>query len=87
MKSRTNRFVISFNGEIYNHLELRNHFTNEWLSTSDTETLLRCIESWGLIKTLESIEGMFAFAVYDTFADKLFYAETDLEKSPCILVA
>lgn len=82
MKSRTNRFVISFNGEIYNHLELRNHFTNEWLSTSDTETLLRCIESWGLIKTLESIEGMFAFAVYDTFADKLYLCRDRFGEKP-----
>ena len=55
MKSKDNRFVIVFNGEIYNHLDLRNKIKKEnsyknWKGTSDTETLLVCIEYFGIEK-------------------------------------
>tara|TARA_Y100001968_G_C19453240_1_gene770255 strand:- start:3319 stop:5325 length:2007 start_codon:yes stop_codon:yes gene_type:complete len=70
MKSSSGRYVIAFNGEIYNHLELRNKLFNEsktskWIGSSDTETLITCIETWGLLKTLEESVGMFAFALWD----------------------
>lgn len=82
MKSISQKYVISFNGEIYNHLELRKKIANKWVSTSDTETLLACIESWGLSKTLELVEGMFAFALYDVHEKKLFLCRDRFGEKP-----
>ena len=66
MISKSNRYVISFNGEIYNHLNLRNLLPSvSWKSTSDTETLLELIDFFGVKKAIEKIEGMFAFAIFD----------------------
>ena len=57
--------VIVYNGELYNHTELRSKFSNEKLrSNSDTEVLLRCIEEEGE-QALEKLNGMFAFAQWD----------------------
>lgn len=71
MQSPCSRYVIAFNGEIYNHLELRHAleagnpaFAN-WCGHSDTETLIAAIGHWGLEKTLSLIDGMFAFALWD----------------------
>ena len=67
--SKNNRYVLAFNGEIYNHLELRKILDKEennyWNGSSDTETLIACIEFWGVEKTLKKINGMFAFALWD----------------------
>jgi asparagine synthase (glutamine-hydrolysing) len=70
MKSSNGRFVLCFNGEIYNHLELRRELeesglTHNWRGHSDTETLLAAISTWGLQPTLERSVGMFAFALWD----------------------
>ena len=70
MISRNNRYVIAYNGEIYNHLLLRKELKNSrqissWKGSSDTETLLSCIQEWGLKETLSRIEGMFSFALWD----------------------
>lgn len=66
MVSRCNRFVIVFNGEIYNHLALRSQLDDwPWRGHSDTETLLACITRHGLQATLPRLVGMFAFAVWD----------------------
>jgi len=70
MTSASGRFVVSYNGEIYNHLDLRDEMENEglapaWRGHSDTETLLAAIDAWGLEKTLEKCVGMFAFALWD----------------------
>jgi asparagine synthase (glutamine-hydrolysing) len=79
MRSASGRFVISFNGEIYNHLELRttlnSHFSS-WRSHSDTETLLEAVEIWGVESTLKSTVGMFAFALWDN-AEKVLYLARD----------
>lgn len=71
MHSSCGRFVIVFNGEIYNHRELRerletaNHVpAGGWRGHSDTETLLACFEAWGIEKTLQATVGMFALAVW-----------------------
>ena len=71
MQSRNGRFVISFNGEIYNHQALRAELdsaglTSEWFSHSDTESLLSAIEHWGVEDTLSRCVGMFAFALWDS---------------------
>jgi len=68
MLSASERYVIAFNGEIYNHLELRSQLyasSKSWRGHSDTETLLAAIESWGLEKALQASVGMFAFALWD----------------------
>jgi len=70
MISRSGRYVITYNGEIYNHLGLRNEieaFTIDikWRGSSDTETLLEAIDIWGLETTLKKISGMFAFGLWD----------------------
>ena len=75
MHSHSGRYVLVFNGEIYNHLELRTTLgltkTIEWKGHSDTETLLECFEEWGLEKTLIKCVGMFAFALWDRQSLKL----------------
>jgi asparagine synthase (glutamine-hydrolysing) len=70
MHSRNRRYTIVFNGEIYNHLELRLKLKKtksniEFRSTSDTETILELFEHWGVEPTLQSINGMFAIALWD----------------------
>jgi asparagine synthase (glutamine-hydrolysing) len=70
MVSKSGRFVTVFNGEIYNHLDLRkklssNNLSLGWVGTSDTETLLAGFEKWGISKTLEKCVGMFSLAVWD----------------------
>lgn len=70
MQSHSGRYVIIYNGEIYNHIELRGELkkTNpliKWRSNSDTETLLETIEIWGLEKAIKKFEGMFAFCIWD----------------------
>ena len=70
MQSPRGRYVIIFNGEIYNHLSLRQTLEAEgnapsWCGHSDTETLLAGFEIWGIQRTVERAVGMFAFAVWD----------------------
>ena len=74
MASATGRYVIVFNGEIYNHLDLRAGLekpgvggieNSQWRGHSDTETLLAGFEIWGVRATVERCIGMFAFAVWD----------------------
>ena len=70
MLSHSKRYVIVFNGEIYNHLELRkelelvNHSLS-WRGHSDTETILAGFEIWGIQKTISKMFGMFAMAIWD----------------------
>ena len=72
MQSKTERYIISFNGEIYNHLQLRKKIgSNCWVGTSDTETILSAAEKWGIKKTLKHLNGMFAFALYDKLSNDL----------------
>lgn len=77
MRSASARYVMAFNGEIYNHLELRAELesmdcraslaeTGVWRGHSDTETLLACFEAWGIDDTLKKMVGMFAIALWDT---------------------
>ena len=59
MESSNKRYVIVFNGEIYNHLELRSNkffFNKKWKSTSDTETLIELIQKFGIKKLLKRFQ-------------------------------
>lgn len=70
MVSASGRFVVAFNGEIYNHLDLREDLAsqvsvNDYRGHSDTETLLAGFDVWGIERTLKRSVGMFAFALWD----------------------
>ena len=84
MFSTCKNYLILFNGEIYNHLELRatvgkNH---KWSGTSDTETLLYYILNFGLEETLKRIRGMFSFALYDLKNDRIILARDIAGEKP-----
>ncbi|WP_323751988.1 asparagine synthase (glutamine-hydrolyzing) [Marinobacter sp.] len=87
MHSQCGRYVIAYNGEIYNHLALREALQKKgaapkWKSHSDTETLLECLASWGVRKTLESLVGMFAFALWDRQTNTLTLARDRMGEKP-----
>ena len=70
MKSFTGRYMMVFNGEIYNHLSLRDEIEKSlgfknWKGSSDTETLISMFDFWGIDLTLQKLNGMFAIAVWD----------------------
>jgi asparagine synthase (glutamine-hydrolysing) len=72
MHSAGGRYVLTFNGEIYNHSELRKALEekgavpeNGWRGHSDTEVFLHAIALWGLEKAVERSVGMFALALWD----------------------
>jgi len=70
MLSGSERYVIAFNGEIYNHIQLRQDLVesgclHSWRGHSDTETLLAGFDFWGVEDTLRRAVGMFAFALWD----------------------
>tara|TARA_B110001450_G_scaffold239547_1_gene247511 strand:- start:1287 stop:3263 length:1977 start_codon:yes stop_codon:yes gene_type:complete len=88
MHSKNDLLTLVFNGEIYNHLELRSrlekhqNFSGTWLGSSDTETLLAAIECWGLEFALQQSVGMFALALWDKNDQKLFLARDRLGEKP-----
>lgn len=70
MLSASGRWVIAYNGEVSNHLALRHELEKAgaapvWRGHSDTETLLACIEHWGVDATLRRSTGTFALALWD----------------------
>lgn len=86
MFSACGRYVMVFNGEIYNHLELRHQISvganYRWLGHSDTETLLACFAAWGVEKTLKATVGMFALALWDRESKSLTLARDRLGEKP-----
>ena len=88
MQSASGRSVIVFNGEIYNHLDLRRRIEARrpdalsWKGHSDTETLLASIECWGLEEALQAATGMFAFAFWDREERTLCLARDRMGEKP-----
>ncbi len=87
MVSNSGRFVITYNGEIYNHLETRRDLKKinsniKWKSNTDTETLLEALEFWGIEKTLSKMDGMFAFSIWDKKTRSLTLARDRIGEKP-----
>ena len=87
MVSRSGRYVIVFNGEIYNHPDLRVELqksgqASEWRGHSDTETLLAGFDTWGVEATVRRATGMFAFALWDRRERTLTLARDRLGEKP-----
>ena len=87
MLSACGRYAIAFNGEIYNHRDLRQDLADagsapEWHGHSDTETLLAGIATWGVDATLKRAMGMFAFAVWDRSLRRLSLARDRMGEKP-----
>jgi asparagine synthase (glutamine-hydrolysing) len=90
MRSVSGRFVMTYNGEIYNHNELRELLSvdqiriteHTWRGHSDSETLLACFDKWGLEETLKKTVGMFAIALWDTQTRTLHLARDRFGEKP-----
>jgi asparagine synthase (glutamine-hydrolysing) len=87
MQSHSGRFVIVYNGEIYNHQAIRDELAatgaaQNWTGHSDTETLLAAMEAWGLRGAVERMTGMFAYAVWDKQDKALTLARDRLGEKP-----
>ena len=83
MSSGDGRFIVSFNGEIYNYLELRAELAGayDFRSRSDTEVILAAFERWGE-GCLDRFIGMFSLLIWDTQAQRLFAARDRLGVKP-----
>ena len=90
MLSKCGRFVIIFNGEIYNHKEIRNEIENiksnfeykSWKGKSDTETILAAISIWGFEKSIKKFIGMFSIACWDLEKKELFLTRDRIGEKP-----
>ena len=84
MTSADGNLVIVFNGEIYNHADLRSTFGRGWTCRghSDTETLLELISSLGIQQALDRCRGMFAFALWNRHARELVLARDRIGEKP-----
>ena len=86
MLSADGRYVIVFNGEIYNFKDIRDELDSagphQWRSHSDTEVLLAALSAWGLDRTLAAIGGMFAFALWDRQLGRLSLVRDRIGEKP-----
>src|SRR3954451_19775200 len=86
MVSASGRFVVVFNGEIYNYEELRSellrNFGSHLRGSSDTEVMLLGFDAWGVEQTLRRLNGMFAIAVWDRAERTLFLSRDRIGEKP-----
>ena len=87
MHSACGRYTITFNGEIYNHLDIRAELEScgaapNWRGHSDTETLLAAVRRWGVEPALQRLIGMFAFALWDAESRQLILARDRFGEKP-----
>ena len=85
MHCTTGRFVITYNGEIYNFRQLQaelTHAGHAFVGQSDTEVLLAGIVEWGIHAALDRLEGMFAFALWDGRERELHLVRDRLGEKP-----
>ncbi|MEM9621208.1 MAG: asparagine synthase (glutamine-hydrolyzing) [Pseudomonadota bacterium] len=83
MASQSGRWILCYNGEIYNYRELKQRLPDlTWRGHSDTEVLVEAIERWGVENTVKQCVGMFAFAAYDTRSRELWLVRDRLGIKP-----
>ena len=87
MMSRSERFVIVYNGEVYNHLDIRGELEStapgcQWRGNSDSETLVMGFDVWGITLTLQRAVGMFALAIWDREREELTLARDRFGEKP-----
>jgi asparagine synthase (glutamine-hydrolysing) len=87
MHSANGRYIIAYNGEIYNFREIRKALEAEgrassWKGNSDTEVLLAAIAAWGVVESLKRFNGMFAIALWDRTQGVLYLARDRMGEKP-----
>jgi len=85
MHSVSDRYVMVFNGEVYNFRKLRKELESDsvsFKSSSDSEVILAAIDAWGFEKALQSFQGMFAIALWDKHEKKLYLARDRMGEKP-----
>lgn len=86
MESYDKRYILIFNGEIYNHINLRKEIEKiekiSWRGTSDTETAINYITTFGFKKFLDNANGMFALALLDLKEKKIYLSKDRLGEKP-----
>ena len=85
MVSNNQRYIISFNGEIYNFKDLKTILIKKgynFKSNTDTEVMLMSFEEWGIKDSLQRFDGMFAFVVWDRNKNEFWLARDKIGEKP-----
>ena len=85
MISKSKKWVMVYNGEVYNYQELKksvSHASNFWITNSDTEVVLENIDKYGFEKTISNLNGMFAIAAYCFSSNTLWLARDRFGEKP-----